>query len=350
MESSVETNRQEEKSGSNSSIVNNVVMQYLESSIIKDDDDPNKNNGNNHATTKQQRDTTTPENGKDAAAAAAAAAAVKEEEEEESLSSPNKRKRRPPTARWDDSTADITPNKNKNTKEEEKDTKPKKNKTDKNKNNEDEEDGTDDMAWICAECKEADYMVQPSLGEEFLICDGNCHRIFHYPCAGLSELPKSDQDWVCKDCSNQQHQCAFCHEYGNDDEDVFLCPKPKCGLFFHESCLAMQNVEVKTTAAAVVQQHSTTHSSSESRNGDNADDEMGAINNSTGATTQDARSNAPVFICPAHNCWTCTQKDAKEVAEKEEKNNAKTLKKKKKKKAQSIFQCKTEHRLFVSSG
>jgi hypothetical protein len=65
------------------------------------------------------------------------------------------------------------------------------------------------------------------------------------------------------------------------------------------------------------------------------------------SSTTDA-TNVPDFTCPAHSCWTCTQKAAKEEEEKEESNKPKTKKKKKKKK-QSIFQCKTETRLFVSN-
>lgn len=187
-------------------------------------------------------------------------------------------------------------------------------------------DDFDDMAWICAECKEADCMIQPS-AHEFIFCDGKCNRIFHYPCAGLSELPKSDEDWICKDCTNQQHQCAFCHEYGKDDEDVFLCRKPGCGLFFHESCLAMHDVEV-----TMVKKDNHTN---------------GEVEVDTGDAGGSEAKSTPMFTCPAHFCWTCTQKDARE---KEENESCKiSNSKKKKRKKQSIFQCKTETRVFVSS-
>ena len=179
----------------------------------------------------------------------------------------------------------------------------------------------DDMDWICCECKEAECMMDPS-ADQFLICDGKCERIFHYPCAGLSALPTSDDDWLCKDCIKKEHQCAICHEYGKDDEDVFLCKKEGCGLFFHESCLEMQDVEVA-------------HEDFHKDNGEIV--------------------SVPVFTCNAHSCWTCTQNDMI-LKEKEEEEatalqneaNGQKKKGKKSKKRKSIFQCKTESRIYVS--
>jgi hypothetical protein len=79
----------------------------------------------------------------------------------------------------------------------------------------------------------------------------------------------------------------------------------------------------------------------------NDDSQNGAVEMETTSSRTDA-TNVPDFTCPAHNCWTCTQKAAKEEEEKEESNAPKTKKKKKKKKP-SIFQCKSETRLFVSN-
>jgi hypothetical protein len=207
------------------------------------------------------------------------------------------------------------------------------------------DDATDDMAWICAECKEAECMMQPD-ADQFLLCDGQCHRVFHYPCAGLAELPQSDDDWICKDCSQQQHECAFCHEYGADNVDVFPCRKGKCGLFFHESCLAMYNVEVTIVKSNGDDMNTGTTTST------------GTCTSTSTSTTNAEATTVPVFTCPAHTCWTCTQKDAKKKELDDANANAptttpavKTPKKKrsKKKKQPSIYQCKTENRLFVSS-
>ena len=102
------------------------------------------------------------------------------------------------------------------------------------------EDVKEDMSWICAECKEAEcglvlhnnkkqkYDEGNSIpvGEggtavddddssnDFLICDGPCHRIFHLPCAGLTKAPPADDDWFCQDCIKKEHACAYCSEYG----------------------------------------------------------------------------------------------------------------------------------------
>lgn len=198
-----------------------------------------------------------------------------------------------------------------------------------------------DAAWICTECKEAECIIQPS-ADDFLICDGKCNRLFHYPCAGLTELPDSDEDWLCKDCTNQQHQCSLCQEYGKDDEDVFLCRKDKCGLYFHESCLSMHNVEIimikhekpKTTAETI----SETASPIKQEPNDGELDLAEII-------------YTPIFTCPAHCCWTCTQ----DIPQEEEKEGGATESKKKrgKKKTKSpfelAFQSKTENRLFVST-
>ena len=35
--------------------------------------------------------------------------------------------------------------------------------------------------------------------EQLLICEGTCRRLFHYPCAGLSQLPDQDEKYICKD-------------------------------------------------------------------------------------------------------------------------------------------------------
>ena len=164
------------------------------------------------------------------------------------------------------------------------------------------------MAWICAECKEAECMMQPE-ATELMVCDGVCRRLFHYPCAGLSRLPTADEPFVCVDCKQQQHMCSICCEYGADATDVFPCKNATCGLFFHESCLVMQRIDVQDEPTA-------------------------------------DGGRAVVFRCPAHHCWTCTQEDEKrqemqDAAAKE--NPGKRGKKpKKKKKKQSVFQCKTE--------
>lgn len=212
----------------------------------------------------------------------------------------------------------------------------------------------EDMAWICADCKEAECCLVTSQSSDqndsegdssFLICDGPCHRIFHVPCAGLNQLPPSDEDWFCKDCLRKEHACACCQLPGVDNVDVFPCQDELCGLFFHEACLETHQVEYsyhKAPPSPAVnnnQSPSTTvqKADNDETKGDNDDDEDEVI-------------QVPIFICPAHHCWTCTQKDMVQL-EKDEDTRAQkesnNRNKKRKKKKQSIFQSKNG-RLYVS--
>lgn len=210
----------------------------------------------------------------------------------------------------------------------------------------------EDMAWICAECKEADCGLvtkqqatcdgssdpkeeSSAPGDSFLICDGSCRRIFHVPCAGLSHVPDSDDDWLCKDCTRKEHACGFCGQYGKDNEDVFPCQDDVCGLFFHESCLQTHHVEYEYRKR---------------------DDDKRSVDLLSGSSVEDdleeeQDAEIPVFTCPAHDCWTCTQRDMirleKEEEEAKRRQNG-NKKNKRKKRNQSIFQSKPG-RLFVSS-
>lgn len=199
-------------------------------------------------------------------------------------------------------------------------TKPQKSRSKKNKQLDPEDEF--DTVWICSECKEAECMMKPE-ADRLLICEGPCRRLFHYPCAGLAQLPSEDETYVCNDCQNGRHQCAICQDYGVDDIDLFRCGKEKCGLFFHEACLAMQNVEFTTVEGVT---SGTSETSADRASEDN------------GATTTKLQ-----FVCPAHSCWTCTQTDLKES---ETKDGGK--KKSKGSKRSTAFDCKSEKLLVVS--
>lgn len=148
-----------------------------------------------------------------------------------------------------------------------------------------------ETVWICVECKEAECMMEPE-ATDLLICDGLCRRLFHYPCAGLEKLPQEDEEFICTDCKNRKHICSICSNYGNDNEDVFNCSKNTCGLFFHESCLAIQNVDVEVVPED-----------------DAKTDVEKSVGNFDFAGTVVMRRR---FVCPAHSCWTCTQTDLRE--------------------------------------
>lgn len=189
-------------------------------------------------------------------------------------------------------------------------------------------DGADDLdfTWICVECNEAECVADREA--ELMICEGVCHRAFHFPCAGLSSAPSSDDKWICDDCQKGHHQCALCEEYGADNKDVFCCDKDNCGLFFHESCLSMQNVEIEIVNVS---------------KGEGEEDMDG----------EDAVVGKPHFVCPAHSCWACTE-DYVPPEEDGEEENAHPKKKKgkgrkkKKSKVSSSFATKRDKRLFVS--
>jgi hypothetical protein len=190
-------------------------------------------------------------------------------------------------------------------------------------------------AWICCECNEAECMMV-SDAHELIICEGSCRRLFHYPCAGLAKSPTETETFVCQDCQQGRHTCAFCQNYGNDGEDVFPCSSNKCGLFFHESCLEMNGVNVQLIKSA------STMSTVKEEEEESDDEEI------------DSKHFRREFLCPAHHCWTCTQVDLRDQEKKEAAEARKSGNKKGRKKGRStggaLFGQKTEKTLIVSCG
>lgn len=214
------------------------------------------------------------------------------------------------------------------------------------------EDTSLEFIWICTECREAECPTHPD--SPLLVCEGPCKRPFHYPCAGLSSLPPSDETWICNDCKAQKHKCFVCHEYGVDGDDVHKCDKGDCGLFYHLSCLSMYDVDVMEVPII-----SSDPNNNVDGDDDNDMDEMNGI-----IKPQQTR---PKFTCPAHKCWTCsggpppenptctpcplpqcndgdTTKNGGDKKSKQQKGKRKRGKAKK----ESIFAEKKEKGLFVS--
>jgi hypothetical protein len=183
-----------------------------------------------------------------------------------------------------------------------------------------------DFSWICTECNEAECLENPDA--ELILCEGKCNRPFHYNCANVFHVPSSDEEWICEDCQQGRHLCAICHQYGADDEDVHCCDKQGCGLFFHESCLSMQNVEIQVTeikiSSAVEQE----------------EDE--------GLEVEPVIMSKPRFICPAHSCWTCTEDYVPPEDDDDETPAKKQTKGKKESKKSNNFASKRDPNLFVS--
>jgi hypothetical protein len=182
-----------------------------------------------------------------------------------------------------------------------------------------------DFTWICTECNEAECLENPEA--ELILCEGKCNRPFHYDCANLSHVPSSEEEWICEDCQKGCHQCAICHQYGADDEDVYICDKEGCGLFFHESCLRMQNVEVQvieTKISSAVEQEE-----------------------EEGLDVAPAIMTKLRFICPAHSCWTCTE-DYEPPDDEDEAPVKKQSKGKKKSRKSNNFASKRDPNVYVS--
>ncbi|XP_066495308.1 histone-lysine N-methyltransferase NSD3 isoform X2 [Tiliqua scincoides] len=71
-----------------------------------------------------------------------------------------------------------------------------------------------------------------SSGESLVSCEGECYRVFHMECLGLSSQP--DGKFLCLECKNGQHTCFSCKLPG---KDVKRCSVNACGKFYHEACV-----------------------------------------------------------------------------------------------------------------
>ncbi|KAK7305189.1 hypothetical protein VNO77_43090 [Canavalia gladiata] len=106
----------------------------------------------------------------------------------------------------------------------------------------DEEDDLFDS--VCAICDN---------GGNLLCCDGKCMRSFHAneedgeesSCASLGFNRKEVdeiQNFYCKNCEYNQHQCFVCGTLGCSDKfsgaEVFKCASATCGFFYHPHCVA----------------------------------------------------------------------------------------------------------------
>ena len=142
-----------------------------------------------------------------------------------------------------------------------------------------------------------------------LVCEGPCRRPFHYPCAGLATLPPDHETWICQDCLGNRHKCTVCKTYGKVGEEVFKCEKDKCGLFYHEACLAMyESVEISYTTE-VISTRTLDYDRKPSPQSDTKDIVRDGKGNDETTLTNEVHSETikiPKFVCPAHSCWTCS--------------------------------------------
>lgn len=111
--------------------------------------------------------------------------------------------------------------------------------------NGDESDEESDLFdSVCAICDN---------GGELLCCEGRCMRSFHptradgqdSECKSLGYTKsqvEAIQNFLCKNCQYNQHQCFACGKLGSSDKsagtEVFRCVSATCGHFYHPKCVA----------------------------------------------------------------------------------------------------------------
>ena len=76
----------------------------------------------------------------------------------------------------------------------------------------------------CAICDASDTNL--------LACQGHCFQTFHVDCLGLIQPPSFQ--FVCDECQMVARQCFVCSQSLGVLE---RCSKPKCGKFYHRSCI-----------------------------------------------------------------------------------------------------------------
>uniref|UniRef100_A0A8C7GZA7 Nuclear receptor binding SET domain protein 3 n=1 Tax=Oncorhynchus kisutch TaxID=8019 RepID=A0A8C7GZA7_ONCKI len=69
-------------------------------------------------------------------------------------------------------------------------------------------------------------------GEGLVSCEGDCCRLFHLECLGLTFLPEGT--FTCLECRNGSHSCFSCKTGGGV---VLCCSVVGCGRYYHDDCV-----------------------------------------------------------------------------------------------------------------
>ncbi|MBN3316447.1 NSD3 methyltransferase, partial [Atractosteus spatula] len=80
--------------------------------------------------------------------------------------------------------------------------------------------------------KDTVCQICENFGDTLVSCDGDCCRLFHLECLGLTSLLEGK--FTCMECKNGAHSCFSCKASGSD---VKRCSVSGCGRFYHESCV-----------------------------------------------------------------------------------------------------------------
>ncbi|KAG5834215.1 hypothetical protein ANANG_G00259210 [Anguilla anguilla] len=83
----------------------------------------------------------------------------------------------------------------------------------------------------CGSRKDTVCQICEAFGDDLVLCEGECNRLFHSACLGLDY--SSEEKFTCAECKTGTHACFSCKAA---DGDVRRCAVGGCGRFYHESC------------------------------------------------------------------------------------------------------------------
>ncbi|KAK6468429.1 histone-lysine N-methyltransferase NSD3 [Huso huso] len=88
-------------------------------------------------------------------------------------------------------------------------------------------------------------------GDSLISCEGDCCRLFHLECLGLSTL--SEGKFTCMECKKGAHTCFSCKV---SSPDVKRCSVNGCGRFYHEACVRKHSMSIFESKGFRCPQHS----------------------------------------------------------------------------------------------
>ena len=82
------------------------------------------------------------------------------------------------------------------------------------------------------EFRSGDCAICDARDSGLLVCQGHCLQAFHVDCLGLVAPPSFQ--FVCDECQAVPRQCFMC---SGSTGPLDCCAKPRCGKFYHRSCI-----------------------------------------------------------------------------------------------------------------